>query len=400
MISAESLYATPNALAPSYSRFRVSERLLLTGHSHQAWPDCGLEGQRQAWLDAAEHLDRKWEYAFAKADAVRQGFTRLLDDADGHIALGANTHEMVVRFLSALPLEKRPRIVSTDGEFHSLRRQLDRLAEAGVEIVKVPASPASQVAERLIAAADDRTAAVMVSAVFYHSGQIVPALRTVLEACRRVGAHLLIDAYHALNVVPFSIRGEGLEDAFVVGGGYKYCQLGEGNAFLRFPRSCRLRPLVTGWFSEFDTLEAAEHQGGVLYGKGAARFAGATYDPTSHYRAAEVFKFFKAQGLSPEFLRQVSQHQIGLLAREFDNIDTDPRLISRDRSIPLGALGGFLVLKSPLAAQICRLLGEHGVHADYRDAALRLGPAPYLSDEQLYRCMQILGEVVGSLNRK
>ena len=29
--------------------------------------------------------------------------------------------------------------------------------------------------------------------------------------------------------------------AFVVGGGYKYCQLGEGNAFLRFPPGCELR---------------------------------------------------------------------------------------------------------------------------------------------------------------
>ena len=39
------LYASPNALAPSYSRFRVAERLLLTGHSHQAWPDRALAGQ-------------------------------------------------------------------------------------------------------------------------------------------------------------------------------------------------------------------------------------------------------------------------------------------------------------------------------------------------------------------
>jgi kynureninase len=307
---------------------------------------------------------------------------------------------MVVRFLSALPLLKRPRIVTTDGEFHSLRRQLDRMAEAGLAVVKVPATPVSRVVERLITAVDERTAAVMVSAVFYHSGQIVPSLGAVLDACRRIGAHLLVDVYHALNVVPFSIKREGLEDAFAVGGGYKYCQLGEGNAFLRFPRDSRLRPLVTGWFSEFATLEAAAKNERVFYGKGPARFAGATYDPTSHYRAAEVFEFFEAQGLSPEFLRRVSQHQIGVLADAFDNLDADPRLITRDRSIPLAAIGGFLVLHSPLAAQICGLLRDRGVQADSRDAAFRLGPAPYLSDEQLYRSMQILGKVLGRLNRK
>ncbi len=35
------------------------------------------------------------------------------------------------------------------------------------------------------------------------------------------------------NVVPFSLKKKWLERAYVVGGGYKYCQLGAGNAFLR-----------------------------------------------------------------------------------------------------------------------------------------------------------------------
>ena len=397
MITAESLYRSPNALAAHYRRFRVGERLLLTGHSHQAWPDCGLDGQRQAWLDAAEYLDHKWERAFAKAEQVRRGYARLLDDPDGHIALGSNTHEMVVRFLSALPLAKRRRIVTTDGEFHSLRRQLDRMAEEGLELVKVPSSPASQVAERLCAAVDDRTAAVIVSAVFYQTGHLVPDLGSVMAACRLVGADLLIDAYHALNVLPFSLKQEQLDGAFVTGGGYKYCQLGEGNAFLRFPADCRMRPVVTGWFSEFDALDGTGGGGTVVYGKGSARFAGSTYDPTSHYRASEVFDFFKRHGLSPEFLREVSQHQIGLLASCFDQLDAKPEVIARDRSIPLSAIGGFLVLRSPMAAEICRLLGDRGVLSDCRDDALRLGPAPYLSDDQLMASMQILGEVLSDV---
>lgn len=393
MITATDLYRSPNGLAVHYRRFRVGERLLLTGHSHQAWPDCGQAGQQQAWLDAAEYLDHKWERAFARAEMVRRGFARLLDDPGGHIALGSSSHEMVVRFLSALPLTKRPRIVTTDSEFHSLRRQLDRMAEEGLELVKVPSSPASLVAERLNTAVDDRTAAVIVSAVFYQTGHIVSNLETVLAACRRVGAELLIDAYHALNVVPFSLRQERLDGAFITGGGYKYCQLGEGNAFLRFPEHCQMRPLVTGWFSEFEALGARPGDT-VGYGRGPARFAGSTYDPTSHYRAAAVFDFFKDQGLSPDLLRQVSQHQLGLLASCFDLLDADPELITRDRSLPLSGIGGFLVLRSPLAAEICRLLKERGVYTDIRDDALRLGPAPYLSDEQLTTAMQILGDVL------
>jgi kynureninase len=134
----------PNPLALHYTRFRVSERLLLTGHSHQAWPDAGFQGQLEAWTDAAEWVDEKWARAAERADRVRRGYARLLGAEPREVALGQNTHELVIRFLSALPLGKRPRLLTTDGEFHTLRRQLDRLAETGaLEIVKVAAHPAA-----------------------------------------------------------------------------------------------------------------------------------------------------------------------------------------------------------------------------------------------------------------
>ena len=393
-VTPEALSGSPNALAPYYRRFRVADRLLLTGHSHQAWPDVGFEAQQRAWLDAAEYVDDKWQRVFAVAGRVQDGFARLLDDPDGAVALGANTHELVVRWLSALPLGRRPRLVTTTGEFHTIRRQLQRLGEEGIAVVTVPALPAATLAERLAHAVDDRTAAVLVSAVLYENAHIVPNLAHVLAACRRAGAELLVDAYHALDVVPFSLRRDRLLEACVVGGGYKYCQLGEGNCFLRIPAGCTLRPVVTGWFSEFASLATGDPSGPVTYGPGAARFAGATYDPTSHYRAARVFDFFEEQGLTPEVLRQVSQHQVGLLAELFDALDADPRVITRDHARTPSELGGFLALQSPRAAELYRALRARGVLTDYRADVLRLGPAPYLSDHQLRMAMDALGSVI------
>lgn len=390
----ESLYRSPNALAPDYTRFAVADRLLLTGHSHQAWPDCGFEGQTRAWLDAARYVDDKWGPAFAQAKRVRQGFAGLLGDAGGGIALGANTHELVVRLLSALPLRTRPRLVTTDGEFHSVRRQLDRLEEEGLTVVRVAERPVETVAHRLSRAVDDRTAMVLVSAVFFDSGRIARGLAEVAASCRRHGSRLLVDAYHALNVVPFSASADGLDDAFIVGGGYKYCQLGEGNCFLRLPRDADLRPVVTGWYSEFTALADDAHGDRVAYGPGADRFAGATYDPTSHYRAAAVFDFFRDRGLTPALLREVSRHQIGVLAAGFDELDLDPAILGRDRTCPLEEIGGFLALRSPVAADLVRGLHDRGVMTDARGEILRLGPAPYLSDRQLRDAMGLLGEVV------
>lgn len=126
------IQGSPNALARHYSRFRVAERLLLTGHSHQAWPDVGFDAQKQAWLDAAELVDAKWERVFEKWERVCRGYAALLGDTEGDVTLASSTHDLVVRFLSALPLRERPRLVTTDAEFHTIRRQLDRLAEEGV----------------------------------------------------------------------------------------------------------------------------------------------------------------------------------------------------------------------------------------------------------------------------
>src|SRR3954471_10719647 len=183
-------------LSAHYSRFRVSERLLLTGHSHQAWPDVGFEGQQRACLDAAEFVDEKWARADVQAQHVRAGFARLLGSPAEEIALGQNTHELVTRWLSALPLGERPQLVTTDGEFHSLRRQLDRLAEERLEVVKVHARPVDTLADRLAASVSDRTAAVLVSSVLFDTAEIVPDLATIVAACAHHGAQLLVDAYH------------------------------------------------------------------------------------------------------------------------------------------------------------------------------------------------------------
>ena len=383
-------------LVRHYSRFRVTERVLLTGHSHQAWPDVAFDAQRQAWLDAAELVDDKWERAFEVAAEVRAGYRRLLDDPDGHIALGQNTHELVTRFLSALPLRERPRLVTTDGEFHTIRRQLERLGREGIEIRAVPTADGAPVADALVAEVDDRTAAVLVSSVLFSDARIVEGLDEVADACARVGAELLVDAYHSLNAVPFSVVESGLGDAFVTGGGYKYCQLGEGNCFLRFPRHCRLRPVLTGWFAEFGTLATGRGHGGPAYGEGHLRFAGSTYDPVSHYRAAAVFRFFREQGLAPERLRRISLQQIRRLAAGVDALDPDPQVLSRDRSVPLARRGGFLALTTPVAGKIRGELRRRGIHADFRGRSLRLGPAPYVTRHQLDEAVDALGAVLAA----
>jgi kynureninase len=242
-----------NPLAAHYSRFRVSERLLLTGHSHQAWPDVALEGHVEAFEDAARHVDDKWERAFAKADEVRAGYRRLLGDPGGEIALGASTHELVLRFLSALDLRERPRLVSTDGEFHTLRRQLARLGEEHLDVVRLPAEPAQTLAERLAAAVDERTSAVLVSAVLFESARIVPGLGALAAACTEAGVAA------ARRRLPRARRGPVRPPRPRAGrgvGGRRRLQVPAARRGQLLPAPARARrwscaPRSHGWYAEF-----------------------------------------------------------------------------------------------------------------------------------------------------
>ena len=66
-----------------------------------------------------------------------------------------------------------------------------------------------------------------------------------------------------------------------------------------------------------------------------------------------VFDFFEREGLTPAFLREVSQHQVGRLRDRFDALDLDPAVVTRDQ-VPLERLAGFLALRAPRAAELCQ----------------------------------------------
>jgi kynureninase len=110
-----------------------------------------------------------------------------------------------------------------------------------------------------------------------------------------------------------------------------------------------------------------------------------------------VFAFFAEQGLTPERLRASYRRQIDLLAAGFDALGIDDAIVTRDRALDLDRVGGFLALRSPRAGELQRALSQRGVLTDSRGPWLRLGPAPYLSDQQLETAIALLGEAITEL---
>lgn len=371
----------PARLRQHYRAFLKDPRVLLTGHSHQAWPDVARDALARSFEDAAAYVDDKWGRAvFPLMERVgRRVLGRLGFAEDDAITFASNTHELVYRLLSALPSDAR--VLTTTGEFHSMHRQLSRCAEDGLRVTWIEGAPRSTLAERLLESIQRGGAdLVALSAVFFEDAFILPRLTEIAEAADRAGMLVLVDAYHAFNVVPLALP----PSVFVVAGGYKYAQYGEGVCFLRSPSGSELRPRYTGWFADFGSLESPRVAGKpTAYGAGGARFAGSTFDPSSLYRADAVLELHDQLGLDVPTLRSISTAQTSRIVDALSNAGLN--VVS---SSDPARRAGFVATKVKDAHRVVEQLRQENVFADARGDMLRLGPAPYLLDEEIDRGVQ------------
>lgn len=383
------------SLQPHYSHFNVANRLLFTGHSHQAWPDAAFEGIREYMQMVAEQVDKKWTAGFEKTEIMRSYLRNYYDDPTGKYCREQNTHVLLVSWLSSLDLKNKPKILTTTGEFHSMYRQLRRLEEEGVEIVYLPHEDDEKLLKAVRQNLDDRTAAVMFSRVYFETSEINTKLPEIAQAAKKAGVPIMIDDYHGTNVVPLSLQEKNMEHVYLLIGGYKYMQWGEANCFLRYPESCELRPVITGWFSAFEQLDHPRDDQPVSFDDGDQKFATATYDPISQFRAAAVTQFFIKQGLSPDVLRKQYSFQLSYLRELFDEQNVEGSGIEHANRRPVEESGGFLALRSEKARKLRAMLLEKDIFTDARDDILRIGPAPYTTSEQ---CEAVIGELFECIN--
>jgi selenocysteine lyase/cysteine desulfurase len=398
-IIAEVMTVEIERIRAAYSRFLQPGRVLLTGHSHQAWPDCARDAQTEMFDDSARWIDDKWERAVLPllAEVGRGVLGRMGFSPDDAIAFAENTHSLVVRLLSAFDVRSAS-IVTTTGEFHSLDRQLRRAAEDGLRVVWVDASPRSSLAERIVGAiARERPTLVALSAVLFEDAWVVSELPEILRAADRAEATMLVDAYHAFNALPIA-WGEAGQRAFVVAGGYKYAAFGNGLSWLRVPDDCHLRPADTGWFSDFESLaEPRDRARPVRYGAGGSRFAGATFEASAFYRARAVLAHWDALGLSVPALRAISTRQTRRIidgVRALDGEGGALELVSSDDDARRGA---FVALRHPRAVAVASELKQRGVWIDSRADLVRVGPAPYLRDADIDEGVAAIAEVAREL---
>ena len=376
---------------PGYSRFLngLGERLHFCAHSHHPWPDCTRDAHLRAWDDAAARADEKWSIVLGEqipqAQASIAAVLRLPEPKN--ISFAPNTHEFICRLLSCLSV--KPRILTTDSEFHSFARQTARLEEEGAVVLRVPVEPFETFTERFTQEAKtNEWDLVFLSQVFFNSGfRLAESELESIAAAVKEPTILAVDGYHGFMAIPTDFSRLGIK-MFYLAGGYKYAQAGEGICFMAVPPGCVLRPRNTGWFADFAALEKGLSKP-VGYGEQGWRFWGSTFDPSGLYRWNAVTAWRRSLDLTVEksdaHVRALQSHFLSRLAEKPRGPFKTEALISAD----LARLGHFLTFRLPGAPALSKRLAEElGVLTDARGDRLRFGFGLYHDEadvEELFR---------------
>ncbi|MFN8847900.1 MAG: aminotransferase class V-fold PLP-dependent enzyme, partial [Bdellovibrionales bacterium] len=252
-------------------------------HSHHFWPDVTREAMLEYWDDAALHIDKKWNVILGEKIPDLQNLIaqNLKFSRPQDMAFASSTHELLVRLLSCLDFNKRPKILTTDSEFYSFERQIRRLEEDSlVDVHRVKTQDLQNFETELLNQLQSQDwDLVFISHVFFNSGVATRQLEKLTSQLAPKTIFVL-DGYHSFFALPVELSHLG-EKIYFMAGGYKYAQSGEGCCFLTLPKNCKLRPRITGWFADMAGLE--NYQSGVNYSEDGYRFAGATMDYSAMY---------------------------------------------------------------------------------------------------------------------
>jgi selenocysteine lyase/cysteine desulfurase len=350
------------------------DRLHFAAHSHHLWPDASYVGQLAAWDDAARLADRKWERVMGEIWPAAQrevaAELRLPDPAT--VVFAQNTHDLLLRIASALP--KRPlRILASDGEFHSFRRQAARWEEAGTATIE--RVPLDRVVEAARTGGHDL---IFVSHVQFGTGHVFHGAAQLAALARPEGPWVVIDGYHGFMAMETDLSAVA-DKVFYLAGGYKYAMAGEGAAFLHAPPGFGPRPEITGWYAEFDDLSLPP--GSVGYAPDARRLMGATFDPSGIYRFVAVRDMLRGEGL---VTADIAAHAEGLKQRLLAELPLDAELLNP------GSPARFAALRSPLAQRWQKALEAEDVVTDVRGDVLRIGFGLYQDARDVDRLVSAL----------
>ena len=374
-------------IAPLFSRVLASDRVYLANHSLGRPLDAMADDVAEATSLWYSHLGDAWDAWLAEQHSFRTRIAQLIHAPRVDCVVPRTSAGQGLRtVLNALP--GRPRVVSTRGEFDSIDvvlKQYAALNRIEMRWVEPDAQDEFHIAP-LIDALSAGAGLVVVSQVMFMTGQIVHDLDELAQACRAHGAKLLVDAYHAIGVIPVDAAGMGAD--FMIGGSYKYLRGGPGACFLYLsPQvlASRLRPLDTGWFANSDTF-AYQRPDPPILKEGGDAFLESTPPVLTCYQARSGQQFVLAMGV--ERLREYSLSQLRAL-RSYLAQSGVTEIVGGDENH-----GAFLALRIKDATSFAKELEHEGIVCDARGEWLRPCPDCLTKDVEMRRAAGVVSHLL------
>ncbi|HVU68369.1 MAG TPA: aminotransferase class V-fold PLP-dependent enzyme [Ktedonobacteraceae bacterium] len=320
-----------------------------------------------------------WDTWMEEADLTRMAFARLIGAEAQDIALVPSVSDALSALSSCLPWYGREHVVSTTqpGPACQIWQAGHTHWRYALDLVQAP--DGKYTATVLRPFLHPQTALVCLSLVDAQTARLLP-LAELAEVTHAVGALLVVDAHHALGVLPLNVQTSDID--VLVGGAQTYTLGMPGVAFCYIRPGLRLTPAVTGWFARSDPWQWDVPD--LAYAPGGAGFERGTPPFLSIYAAHAGLCLVHSLGVAA-----IAQHVRAL---------TD-LLVERTRALgfavasPLNSdqRGPFVSLRlGARAAPIAARLARFNVLVSARDGLLRLAPGAYTSERDLEATLDLL----------
>ncbi len=372
---------------PLFSRvLRSGASIYLANHSLGRPLDRTDDDVREGLGLWYSHLDRAWEGWQAETLGFRSRVAKLIHAAGGHCIVPKASAGQGLR--AVLNRRDRPlRVIASRSEFNSIDVVLKTYEGRGRLAVEWVSPDAGRLyrADDFIAALEKGADLLVVSLVFFDTGQYLADIKTVIDAARAMRAEVMLDLYHVAGALPVDVAA--LDVDYAIGGSYKYLRGGPGAAWLYVhPRRLDEEPrtLDTGWFAVAAPF-GFERQSAMRFAQGAEGWLESTPAILPFYQARAGLEFTLALGV--ERLRAYSLAQQKLLVGKLAEYGVSCFAPEQPR-------GAFVAVPHPRATFALDRLAADGLIADAREGFLRFCPDILTSSQELCEAAKRIARVL------
>ena len=315
-------------------------------------------------------------------DDLRSSFAALIDAEPTDIAVASSCTELLASLAWAVMPPSGSNIVTTDIVFPTTAYPWARVArQTGADLRFVASNGGVIDEDRLIDAIDARTSVISICQVEYSSGQRYDLARLV-EAARRVGAFVVIDASQSVGAVPCSVAS-GVDA--VVTTSYKWLcgPFGVGLLYLAPEWQTKLDPGIVGWRTHSEIYDLRADR--CVPRNDARRFEFATMAYGCAIGLRESIDYLRDIGIS-----RITEHAISLGDRLIEGLQARGASIVSPRTAHARSQIVSARFPGHEPKTIVSRLGRAGVVVSARRDLVRFSPHLYSTKDDIDHALAAL----------